>query len=148
MMNDNQIWSEAIIGECIFVHEEEEYTINYGVKIKKKKDGSLDFWNTRIGGDFYRKLTIDQTMYIYNFGFKIGARLISIESIMGIVNMLNKSIKEPSRKPKSIEEMSSRRKQNLQRIHDYISAIKSSTKYNKNKEEIDETIAKILSNGI
>lgn len=147
-MNHIEVWEEAIVGEPVFVHEDEEYTINYGVKIQKKLDGSLDFWNTRLGGDFYRKLTIDQAMLIYNFGFKIGARMISIETIVAIVNALNKSISEHSKNGKPTDELSSRRKQNLQKIHEYINAIKRHGSYTKMQDDIDEAIAKILNNDI
>lgn len=140
-MDSNKIWEDAIVGECVFNWDNCEYTINYGVKIQRNEmTGELKFWNTRVGSDFYKQLTTEQMINMYKFGFKIGARLVAIETMVGQVEKVNKTIRDTKRE-KTVKDYTANRTSMLRRIHEYSAQIKKLDGYN---EEVESVIKNIL----
>jgi predicted secreted protein len=77
---------------------------------------------------------------MYKFGFKIGARLVAIETMVGQVEKVNKTIRDTKRE-KTVKDYTANRTSMLRRIHEYSAQIKKLDGYN---EEVESVIKNIL----
>lgn len=118
-MNDAKLWRNASEYEQIFQHNGSDYFINYGIKVSRDREsGVLTLKNTRIGGDFYGPLTYIQESWMRIFGFEIGARLISIHTLLQWVEIANRNI-QTSKNAATIEKYKTRRRSLLQEIRNH-----------------------------
>lgn len=146
-MDDTALWADASFGEPVFMHDNSEYIINYGVKVSRDiMTYRLSFKNTRIGGDFYGPLTEDQEYWIRSYGFEIGARLTSIHTMIQIVKEANVFIQK-SKSAIGVEKMKSRRTKLLQDIkkhYEKINDIKHRKLDNESSLSLQEVIVGVF----
>jgi len=148
-MNDTRLWANASKDEQIFQHNGSDFFINYGIKVSRDRDtGELTLKNTRIGGDFYGPITYIQESWMRIYGFEIGARLISMHTLMQWVKATNKSI-QISKNATTIEKHKTRRTSLLQEIrnhHEKINAMGRRVLDNEASENLQKIIVGIFNN--
>ena len=148
-MNDSKLWRNASEYEQIFQHNGSDYFINYGIKVSRDREtGELTLKNTRIGGDFYGPLTYIQESWMRVYGFEIGARLISMHTLMQWVKVANRNI-QTSKNASTIEKYKTRRTSLLQEIrnhHEKINALGRRVLDNEAREYLQKIVVGIFNN--
>lgn len=95
LISDNDLWAQASYGEPVFEFDNHNFIINHGVKVMRDKtSGKLTFKNTRTGSDFYGKVYFFQELWLREYGFEIGARLITIHTLLGWVEAANRIVQD------------------------------------------------------
>jgi|TARA_B100001175_G_scaffold55871_3_gene44952 hypothetical protein len=65
----------------------------YGVKIvKDKQSGKIEFFNTKVGGDYYKKLNAEQLETFIEKGWRIGVYVLSLSNYRLKLDIIEKRI--------------------------------------------------------
>jgi transposase len=94
-MTLEEIWIEAKsdLSNSFFIGDESLYTIQNGCKIERFNNGKIVIHNTRIGNDFYYKLTKqEELMPFYVGGWHYGTDVTTLNTYKKQVEDLNKTI--------------------------------------------------------
>lgn len=93
-MTLQDIWNQAQKDKhnAFFMGRDSLFTIQNGCKIERFKDGTIVIKNTRLGGDFYKKLTAVEISVFESDGWHMGTRYVELQSYKQQVNTINKII--------------------------------------------------------
>jgi len=93
MITGEQLWRSVSLSEPVFQHAGHHFVINYGLKVlRNDRTGEIHMRNTRVGGDFYGPVADYQYLWVFTYGFEIGARLIAIDTIVNTISSINSLI--------------------------------------------------------
>lgn len=96
-MTLQEVWEQALqdVDNSFFKGDDSLYTIQNGCKIERFHDGKIVIYNTRIGNDFYYKLTkFEDLDPFYTGGWHYGTDVTTLKTYKKQVEDLNRTIKK------------------------------------------------------
>ena len=93
-MTLQEIWKQALSDKdnSFFIGNDSLFTIQNGCKIERFKDGTIIIKNTRLGGDFYKKLKPSEYAVFEADGWHMGTKYVELESYKYQIDALNRII--------------------------------------------------------
>lgn len=93
-MTLQEIWKQALSDKdnSFFIGNDSLFTIQNGCKIERFKDGTIIIKNTRLGGDFYKKLKSSEYAVFEADGWHMGTKYVELETYKYQVESLNRII--------------------------------------------------------
>lgn len=118
-MTLEDIWNQARADKdnSFFVGNDSLFTIQNGCKIERFKDGSIVIKNTRLGGDFYKKLTNSEYAVFEQDGWHMGTKYVELQSYKYQVEALNRIIQHRLAASQDATRFQEQRTNLLRKIH-------------------------------
>ena len=93
-MTLQEIWKQALSDKdnSFFIGNNSLFTIQNGCKIERFNDGTIIIKNTRLGGDFYKKLKQSEYAVFEADGWHMGTKYVELESYKYQIDALNRII--------------------------------------------------------
>ena len=93
-MTLQDIWKQALSDKdnSFFIGNNSLFTIQNGCKIERFNDGTIIIKNTRLGGDFYKKLKQSEYAVFEADGWHMGTKYVELESYKYQIEALNRII--------------------------------------------------------
>lgn len=93
-MTLQEIWKQALSDKdnSFFIGNDSLFTIQNGCKIERFNDGTIIIKNTRLGGDFYKKLKPSEYAVFERDGWHMGTKYVELESYKYQIEALNRII--------------------------------------------------------
>ena len=143
MITADQLWRSVSLSEPVFQHADHHFVINHGLKVMHHDEsGEIHMRNTRIGGDFYGPVTDEQAMWVFTYGFDIGARLIAIATIVHIIEKINVAIQNSN--ANSVDRQRERRSNLLKQIHEKTNDLQRERLDNDTSQKLQALIGDII----
>lgn len=93
-MTLQDIWNQALSDKdnSFFIGNDSLFTIQNGCKIERFNDGTIIIKNTRLGGDFYKKLKPSEYAVFEADGWHMGTKYVELETYKYQIDALNRII--------------------------------------------------------
>lgn len=119
-MTLEDIWKQARADKdnSFFIGNDSLFTIQNGCKIERFKDGSIVIKNTRLGGDFYKKLKDSEYAVFEADGWHMGTKYVELETYKYQVDALNRIIQHRLNAGQDATRFQDQRTTLLRKIHE------------------------------
>ena len=93
-MTLQDIWNEALRHKdnSFFIGNDSLFTIQNGCKIERFNNGKIIIKNTRLGGDFYKKLKDSEYAVFEADGWIMGTKFVELQTYKYQIDALNRII--------------------------------------------------------
>ncbi len=142
----NEIFEEAMSDTYALKMDGDGYESRmvYGVKIvRDKESGRIDFFNTMLGGDYYKKISSEQLETFIEKGWRYGVYVLSLSNYRLKLDIIEKRIHKfinDKKSEKQIKLLKASRERILTKyseINYKLNQLNYGNKVNNNKEEAD-----------
>lgn len=119
-MTLEDIWKQARADKdnSFFIGNDSLFTIQNGCKIERFKDGTIVIKNTRLGGDFYKKLKDSEYAVFEADGWHMGTKYVELETYKYQVDALNRIIQHRLNAGQDATRFQDQRTTLLRKIHE------------------------------
>ena len=114
------IWNQARADKdnSFFIGNDSLFTIQNGCKIERFKDGTIIIKNTRIGGDFYKKLKDSEYAVFERDGWHMGTKYVEYQTYKYQVDTMNRIIQHRLNAGQDAGKFTEQRANLLRKIHE------------------------------
>ena len=119
-MTLQDIWNQARADKdnSFFIGNDSLFTIQNGCKIERFKDGTIVIKNTRIGGDFYKKLKDSEYAVFERDGWHMGTKYVEYQTYKYQVDTMNRIIQHRLNAGQDAGKFTEQRTTLLKKIHE------------------------------
>lgn len=119
-MTLQDIWNQARADKdnSFFIGNDSLFTIQNGCKIERFKDGTIVIKNTRIGGDFYKKLKDSEYAVFERDGWHMGTKYVEYQTYKYQVDTMNRIIQHRLNSGQDAGKFTEQRANLLRKIHE------------------------------
>ena len=119
-MTLEDIWKQARSDKdnSFFIGNDSLFTIQNGCKIERFKDGTIVIKNTRIGGDFYKKLKDSEYAMFERDGWHMGTKYVEYQTYKYQVDTMNRIIQHRLNAGQDAGKFTEQRANLLRKIHE------------------------------
>lgn len=119
-MTLEDIWKQARADKdnSFFIGNDSLFTIQNGCKIERFKDGTIVIKNTRIGGDFYKKLKDSEYAVFERDGWHMGTKYVEYQTYKYQVDTMNRIIQHRLNAGQDAGKFTEQRANLLRKIHE------------------------------
>ena len=119
-MTLQDIWNQARADKdnSFFIGNDSLFTIQNGCKIERFKDGTIIIKNTRIGGDFYKKLKDSEYAVFERDGWHMGTKYVEYQTYKYQVDTMNRIIQHRLNAGQDAGKFTEQRANLLRKIHE------------------------------
>ena len=119
-MTLEDIWKQARSDKdnSFFIGNDSLFTIQNGCKIERFKDGTIVIKNTRIGGDFYKKLKDSEYAVFERDGWHMGTKYVEYQTYKYQVDTMNRIIQNRLNAGQDAGKFTEQRANLLRKIHE------------------------------
>jgi len=119
-MTLQDIWNQARADKdnSFFIGNDSLFTIQNGCKIERFKDGTIVIKNTRIGGDFYKKLKDSEYAVFERDGWHMGTKYVEYQTYKYQVDTMNRIIQHRLNAGQDAGKFTEQRANLLRKIHE------------------------------
>ena len=119
-MTLQDIWNQAKADKdnSFFIGNDSLFTIQNGCKIERFKDGTIIIKNTRIGGDFYKKLKDSEYAVFERDGWHMGTKYVEYQTYKYQVDTMNRIIQHRLNAGQDAGKFTEQRANLLRKIHE------------------------------
>jgi hypothetical protein len=119
-MTLEDIWKQARSDKdnSFFIGNDSLFTIQNGCKIERFKDGTIVIKNTRIGGDFYKKLKDSEYAVFERDGWHMGTKYVEYQTYKYQVDTMNRIIQHRLNAGQDAGKFTEQRANLLRKIHE------------------------------
>ena len=119
-MTLQDIWNQARADKdnSFFIGNDSLFTIQNGCKIERFKDGTIVIKNTRIGGDFYKKLKDSEYAVFERDGWHMGTKYVEYQTYKYQVDTMNRIIQHRLNAGQDAGKFTEQRTTLLRKIHE------------------------------
>jgi hypothetical protein len=119
-MTLEDIWKQARSDKdnSFFIGNDSLFTIQNGCKIERFKDGTIIIKNTRIGGDFYKKLKDSEYAVFERDGWHMGTKYVEYQTYKYQVDTMNRIIQHRLNAGQDAGKFTEQRANLLRKIHE------------------------------
>lgn len=119
-MTLEDIWNQAKKDKdnSFFIGNDSLFTIQNGCKIERFNDGTIVIKNTRLGGDFYKKLTQSEYAVFERDGWHMGTQYVELQTYKYQVDALNRIIQHRLNAGQDATRFQEQRTNILKKIHE------------------------------
>ena len=119
-MTLEDIWKQARSDKdnSFFIGNDSLFTIQNGCKIERFKDGTIVNKNTRIGGDFYKKLKDSEYAVFERDGWHMGTKYVEYQTYKYQVDTMNRIIQHRLNAGQDAGKFTEQRANLLRKIHE------------------------------
>jgi hypothetical protein len=119
-MTLQDIWNQALADKnnSFFIGNDSLFTIQNGCKIERFNNGEIVIKNTRLGGDFYKKLTQSEYSVFEQDGWHLGTQYVELQTYKYQVDALNRIIQHRLNASQDATRFQEQRTNILKKIHE------------------------------